>query len=132
MAESFKSVTAMRLVLLVVIFSVLAIKAGAQESPAANNKEATAPVLVKLTEEQQREVRTALDGIAARDHEYREAVLNAQAAQARLEATNSAMETRFYRLCALYKLDPDKCELTPDAKAIRPKAAPKPTPQSKN
>jgi hypothetical protein len=94
----------------------------------SNADPAPAPV-VQLTDEEQRLMQSSLEARASREREYQEAVLAAQAAQARFEAANNATAANFYKLCARYKLDPDRYELAPDGKNLRPK--PKPAEQEK-
>lgn len=88
----------------------------AQPTPAPSIAGATS-----LNAAEQKELQTILDARLAREREYRESVLAAQAAQARFEAANSAAEANFYKLCGRYKLEPEKYEIAADGKSLVPK-----------
>lgn len=96
---------------------------GQEKPPAKEGSPVNTPPAVQLKEAEQRDLRSLLDARLAREREYREALLAAQGAQARFEAASSSLEAAFYKLCAQYKLDPDKHELSADAKAIQAKAS---------
>jgi hypothetical protein len=76
---------------------------------------------ISLTGAEQQEWQNILAARAGREREYREAVLVAQVAQARLEVANGAVETQYYKLCGKYKLDPANYEVSPDGKQMQPK-----------